>query len=93
VKTTRNEDLYLTITESKKRLGKEGKMFYEKHKIFLYREDFEKFCEGLREAVGFAESGVVPERASFPVEEALVTMEEVHETEFSNVDFEDLGTK
>ncbi len=93
VKTTRNEDLYLTITESKKRLGKEGKMFYEKHKIFLYREDFEKFCEGLREAVVFAENGVVPERTSLPVDESLATMEEVHETEFSNVDFEDLGTK
>jgi hypothetical protein len=93
VKTTRNEDLYLTITESKKRLGKEGKMFYEKHKIFLYREDFEKFCEGLREAVVFAENGVVPERTSLPADESLATMEEVHETEFSNVDFEDLGTK
>ena len=46
VKSTRHEDLYLTITESKKRLGKEGKMFYEKHKIFLYKEDFEKFTEG-----------------------------------------------
>jgi hypothetical protein len=93
VKTTRNEDLYLTITESKKRLGKEGKMFYEKHKIFLYREDFEKFCDGLREAVDFAESGAVPERVSYPVEESLASVEEVQETEFSNVDFEDLGTK
>jgi hypothetical protein len=93
VKTTRNEDLYLTITESKKRLGKEGKMFYEKHKIFLYREDFEKFCDGLREAVDFAESGAVPEQVSYHVEESLASVEEVQETEFSNVDFEDLGTK
>ena len=46
VKATRKEDYYLTITESKKRLGKEGKFFYEKHKIFLYKEDFEKFAEG-----------------------------------------------
>ena len=58
VKSTRHEDLYLTITESKKRLGKEGKMFYEKHKIFLYKEDFEKFTEGLREAVTFAGNGI-----------------------------------
>ena len=42
VKSTRHEDLYLTITESKKRPGKEGKMFYEKHKIFLYKEDFRR---------------------------------------------------
>jgi hypothetical protein len=47
VKATRREDFYLTITESKKRLGKEGKIFYEKHKIFLYKEDFEKFSAGL----------------------------------------------
>ncbi len=59
VKSTRHEDLYLTITESKKRQGKEGKMFYEKHKIFLYKEDFEKFTEGLREAVSFAGNGEV----------------------------------
>ena len=48
VKATRKEDYYLTITESKKRLGKEGKIFYEKHKIFLYKEDFEKFADGLK---------------------------------------------
>src|SRR5512133_3949986 len=70
VKATRHEDLYLTITESKKRLGKEGKMFYEKHKIFLYKEDFEKFMEGLREAVDFAGSGVVPSGPSAVVSEA-----------------------
>ena len=46
VKATRKDDYYLTITESKKRLGKEGKVFYEKHKIFLYKEDFESFRKG-----------------------------------------------
>jgi len=100
VKMTRHEDLYLTITESKKRLGKEGKMFYEKHKIFLYREDFEKFCEGLHEAVDFAASGAVSERVDYHSEESVDKVEAVAEievesaeTEFSNVDFEDLGTK
>src|SRR5512133_3170606 len=53
VKATRKEDFYLTITESKKRLGKEGKVFYEKHKIFLYKEDFSKFSEGLKDAVSY----------------------------------------
>src|SRR3954471_23400646 len=51
VKSTRGNDYYLTITESKKRFGQDGKFFYEKHKIFLYKEDFEKFLEGLNEAV------------------------------------------
>ena len=51
VKSTRGNDYYLTITESKKRFGTDGKFTYEKHKIFLYKEDFEKFMEGLDEAV------------------------------------------
>jgi hypothetical protein len=57
VKATRKEDYYLTITESKKRLGKEGKVFYEKHKIFLYKEDFEKFTDGLKDAVSYIGNG------------------------------------
>jgi len=56
VKATRKEDYYLTITESKKRLGKEGKIFYEKHKIFLYKEDFEKFTLGLKDAVAYIDN-------------------------------------
>jgi hypothetical protein len=51
VRTTRGNDLYVTITESKRRYGDDGKFFYEKHKLFLYKEDFEKFSEGLNEAV------------------------------------------
>jgi len=98
VKSTRHEDLYLTITESKKRPGKEGKMFYEKHKIFLYKEDFEKFTEGLREAVAFAGNGVAIHttgtvtgisEAGEP-EEAITA---VPATEFSDVDFDELGTR
>lgn len=49
IKATKGNDLYLTITESKKRFNKdEGKPFFEKHKIFLYKEDFEKFVDGLQ---------------------------------------------
>jgi hypothetical protein len=53
VKATRNNDYYLTITESKKRFNKEGKQFFEKHKVFLYKEDFEKFNTGLTEVISF----------------------------------------
>ncbi|HOK99525.1 MAG: DUF3276 family protein [Bacteroidales bacterium] len=53
VKATRQNDYYLTITESKKRMGRDGKFFYEKHKIFLYKEDFDKFVEGLTEMIDF----------------------------------------
>ena len=51
VKATRNDDYYLTITESKRRPGYDAS--YEKHKIFLYREDFTKFAEGLQEAIAY----------------------------------------
>ncbi|MCA1752170.1 MAG: DUF3276 family protein [Cryomorphaceae bacterium] len=51
VKSTRGNDLYLTITESKKRFHDDGNHSFEKHKIFLYKEDFEKFSEGLTEAL------------------------------------------
>ncbi|HCM58817.1 MAG TPA: DNA-binding protein [Bacteroidales bacterium] len=93
VKSTRHEDLYLTITESKKRLGKEGKMFYEKHKIFLYKEDFEKFTEGLREAVAFAGNGVVFHSLPVGSEETEEAVSEVAAGEFSDVDFDELGTR
>ncbi len=53
VKATRRNEYYLTLTESKKRFSKEGQAFFEKHKIFLYREDFDKFLDGLKEVLDF----------------------------------------
>ncbi len=53
VKTTKGNDYYLTITESKRRVEKDGRFVYDKHKIFLYKEDFDKFSEGLQEVVEF----------------------------------------
>lgn len=53
VKATRKDDYYITITESKKKTSPDGNFFYEKHKIFLYKEDFEKFIEGLNEVVTY----------------------------------------
>jgi hypothetical protein len=47
IKSTKGNDLYITLTESKKSFGDEGEENYQKHKIFLYKEDFEKFREGL----------------------------------------------
>ncbi len=46
VKATRGNDLYVTITESKKKYKEDGEFFYEKHKLFLYKEDFDKFKDG-----------------------------------------------
>ena len=98
VKATRKDDYYLTITESKKRLGKEGKFFYEKHKIFLYKEDFEKFAEGLNDAVmyiGNEKEEVMHIRPQIEAElpEIEVKEEKTNLTtqEFTNIEFEDLG--
>ena len=50
VKETRGKDLYMTITESKRNFDNDGNVHYQKHKIFLYREDFEKFEDGFIDA-------------------------------------------
>lgn len=62
VKATKSQEYYLIITESIRRFNNEqGKFFYEKHKVFLYKEDFEKFEKGLRSVLGFVETGKLPE--------------------------------
>ena len=62
VKSTRADELYLTITESKKRFNNEdGKFYFEKHKVFLYREDFEKFRDGLMKAMEYIEANPAAE--------------------------------
>ena len=50
VKETRGKDLYMTITESKRNFDNDGNVHYQKHKLFLYREDFEKFEDGFIDA-------------------------------------------
>jgi hypothetical protein len=95
VKATRKDDYYLTITESKKRLGKEGKVFYEKHKIFLYKEDFEKFTEGLKDVVAFIDK--YNEASEAPVQSQDIESDDQKSSlvtaEFTNVEFEDLGKR
>jgi len=60
VKSTRSNDYYLTITESMRRLKDDG-FVYEKHKIFLYKEDFDKFLEALKETVDHVKTDLMPE--------------------------------
>ena len=85
VKATRAEDYYLTITESKRRFNNETqKFFFEKHKLFLYKEDFEKFTDGMEEAIAKIK------------ELKLAQGEEVVEkvaADFTDVEFDDLGGK
>ena len=60
VKSTRSNDYYLTITESKRRYKEEG-YYYEKHKIFLYKEDFNKFVEALQGTIDHVKTELMPE--------------------------------
>ena len=60
VKATRSEDYYLTITESKRKPRGDG-FTYEKHKIFLYKEDFGKFVKALNESVDHIKDELLPE--------------------------------
>jgi hypothetical protein len=78
VRSTRSGDYYLTITESKKRFSDDGKFYFEKHKVFLYKEDIDKFNENLADAIDFI-------KKNSPVIEGTAAPAE------SSVSFEDLG--
>ena len=58
VRATRGNDYYLTITESRKRFDDNG---YDRHKIFLYKEDFNKFIKALGEAVDYVKTELLPD--------------------------------
>lgn len=60
VKATRSNDYYLTITESKRRYKEDG-FTYEKHKLFLYKEDFDKFVKALSKSVDHVKNELLPD--------------------------------
>ena len=61
VKETRGGDKFITITESRKLFDNNtGEVYFEKNKMFLYKEDFDKFRQGLENAFSFIETGIVP---------------------------------
>jgi hypothetical protein len=79
VKSTRNNDLYLTVTESKKSI-QNGKTTFQKHKIFLYKEDFEKFSDAFSETI---------DKINELKQEGKYAEDEVNISDYSSVDFED----
>lgn len=85
VKATRQNDYYLTITESKRRMNKDGSFYYEKHKIFLYKEDFNKFVDGLNDMIEFIKTSNPIIISADNAEDDLNLNED-----FATVDFEDL---
>lgn len=80
VKKTKEDELYLTVTESKRFTDEEGKFFYQKHKIFLYKEDFEKFVDGLHQVIEFIETN----------QKSVKSPQTDMKNNFTNVDFDDL---
>ena len=84
VKVTKSDEKYLTITESKRKFNADnGTFFYEKHKLFLYKEDFDKFKNALEGVLEFIETGKIPE-------ETLFDNENENPKETSDLNFEDL---
>lgn len=82
VRTTKSSDFYLTITESKRKYNDDGTFNYQKHKIFLYKEDFEKFTDALSEAL---------KKVVELQKEKGDTAGENVSGKFTDVSFEDLG--
>lgn len=89
VRSTKNMDYYITITESKKKYGSNK---YYKHKIFLYKEDFNKFYEGLIEAIDYVKSNLLPDYdfEKFDRDEDIVTssIDDNQEDSFDSLDFD-----
>ncbi len=89
VKATRRNDYYLTLTESKKRFGRDGQPFFEKHKLFLYKEDFEKFSDGLAEVIEFIKKANPVLLEKIPDTDPQKT-ENTVSNDYTKVEFEDL---
>jgi hypothetical protein len=93
VKATAGNEQYLTITESKRRFNNEqGKFIYEKHKLFLYREDFEKFYRGLNDAIEFIRTGKAPEITDIEQEQGETEDHKEVRSVHSGLSFDDLNS-
>ncbi|CAI8248985.1 MAG: Uncharacterised protein [Flavobacteriia bacterium] len=94
VRTTRAEDHYLTITESRRQNNSDGSSFVKKHKIFLYKEDFENFREGLDDVLKFIEDKQGPPPSREAYEEQRTEENDLKpsssDDDFTQIEFEDL---
>ncbi|MCI6416440.1 MAG: PUR family DNA/RNA-binding protein [Bacteroidales bacterium] len=84
VKETKQGERYITITESKRKFDNEdGTFSYEKHKIFLYKEDYSKFQNALEGVIRFVETGQMP-----VIEQDEVKSDDDFEKKFENIKFD-----
>ena len=97
VRSTRAGDYYLTVTESKRDFNEDGTPFYKKHKLYLYKEDFTNFKDALNEVSDYIikEKGeeIISKRKTDEISEKKEATEtkEKPSTDFTEVDFDDLG--
>ena len=98
VKSTRRDEFYLTITESKKRFEQDGSFHFEKHKIFLYKEDFEKFMDGLQEVVTYIDQNQQDnfdnqaELDNYQNKEERILEEVSSSKDYTKLEFDDLNS-
>tara|TARA_B100000767_G_scaffold17674_1_gene16258 strand:- start:362 stop:730 length:369 start_codon:yes stop_codon:yes gene_type:complete len=97
VRSTRADDYYMTITESKRDFNEDGTPFYKKHKIYLYKEDFTKFKDALVEVSKY----VIKEKGEEIIKNvelkekklSLDILKEETKSDFTEINFDDLGKK
>ena len=75
VRSTKAEDYYMTVTESKRDFNEDGTPFYKKHKIYLYKEDFEKFKEALDEVSEY----IIKEKGEEIITNSLIQKNQISE--------------
>ena len=91
VRSTRADDYYLTITESKKHTNEDGSAYYKKHKIYLYKEDFLKFKEMFEDVTKF----IIDEKgeeiiSDFETDQSSSENSEKDTSSYTNIKFEDI---
>ena len=96
VRSTKAGDYYMTLTESKRDFNEDGSPFYKKHKIYLYKEDFANFKEAFVEVSDFiikekGEEIISDKKFDKPKKEIPSEKKEESSTDFTEVDFDDLG--
>lgn len=95
VRSTKAGDYYMTITESIKDINDEGSPSYRKHKIYLYKEDFNNFREAFQEVSDYiiTEKGeeIISNKKSNEKEESVSDIKTKSSTNFTEVNFDDLG--
>lgn len=87
VKETRGGDKFITITESRRIFDNNaGEFYYDKNKVFLYKEDFEKFQKGLANAFSFIETGVEPEPVATESADLSNGGDDLHPIDIDDID-------